>query len=351
MKKIYRVLILAVCLVIFGSFAVVQYQKQKPRRYQGQFFDCFDTVTVITGYAKSEEDFSEKVKLLQAKLTHYHQLFDIYHTYEGINNLKSINDAAGKEAVKVDAEIIKLLKLGRDMHEKTEGKLQIVYGSVLSLWHEYRERGVQNPKRAELPPKEELNRRAGHTDIGKLILDEEASTVYLAEAEMSLDVGSIGKGYAVQRLAEYAREIGMEHVLISVGGNVCAIGAKEDGTPWLVGVENPDLESSQPYIGSVELSDQSIVTSGDYQRYYEVDHVRYCHIIDPNTNMPPAYFSSVSVISSDSGLADALSTSLFCMEYEAGLALVESLADVEAMWIGKDGKIRCSSGFEYHEEK
>ena len=183
------------------------------------------------------------MELLRQKLMHYHQLYDIYHTYEGINNIKSINDAAGKNPVKVDKEIIELLKIGKEMYEKTDGKLQIVYGSVLSLWHEYRERGMENPKQAQLPPKEELIRRAGHTDIGKLILNEQASTVYLADEEMSLDVGSIGKGYAVQRLAEYAREIGMEHVLISVGGNVCAVGTKADQTPWLVGVENPDLDT------------------------------------------------------------------------------------------------------------
>ena len=101
----------------------------------------------------------------------------------------------------------------------------------------------------------------------------------------------------------------------------------------------------------VELSDGCLVTSGDYQRYYEVEGQRYCHIIDPDTNMPPAYFSSVSVQTKDSGIADALSTSLFNMGYERGLALVEKLQDVEAMWIGKDGKISYSSGFETNEKK
>lgn len=350
-KKIYRILIFGLAVSFFYGLVVSQSCGQKMQQYQGQFFDCFDTVTTITGYARSQKDFSEKMELLQNKLMYYHQLYDIYHTYDGINNLKSINDAAGKKPLKVDTEIIKLLKLGREMYDKTEGKLQITYGSVLSLWHEYRKKGMEQPKQAELPPKKELDRRAGHTDMEKLILDEEASTVYLADKNMSLDVGSIGKGYAVQRLAEYAREIGMEHALISVGGNVCAVGAKPEGKPWTVGVENPDDDSSQLYVCAVELADQSIVTSGDYQRYYEVDGVRYCHIIDPETNMPPEYFTSVSVITKDSGMADALSTSLFNMDYDTGLSLVESITDVEAMWIGKDGKIRCSSGFKYNETK
>lgn len=210
---------------------------------------------------------------------------------------------------------------------------------------------MEEPKHAKLPPEELLKERSQHTDISKLVIDEENSTVFLEDGEMSLDVGSVGKGYAVQRLAEYARELGMEHVLFSVGGNVCAVGEKADGTPWRVGIENPDLESVQSYVGTIELSDKSIVTSGDYQRFYEVDGKRYCHIIHPNTGMPPEYFPSVSVLAEDSGVADALSTSLFNMEFQEGLKFVEALPGVEALWIMEDGGIHYSSGFEFNEEK
>ena len=281
----------------------------------------------------------------------YHELFDIYHTYEGINNIKTINDAAGKEPVKVNQELINLLKTGVDMHRDTGGRLNIAYGSVLSVWHEYREQGMTDPQGAKLPPKELLEERSRHTDISKLALDEEHSTVFLADEEMSLDVGSIGKGYAVQRVSEYARELGMDHLLLSVGGNVCAIGNKIDGKPWRVGIENPDLESAQSYVGTVELSDKSIVTSGDYQRFYEVEGKRYCHIIDPATGMPPEYFPSVSVLAEDSGMADALSTALFNMKFEEGMEFAESLPEVEVLWIMEDGGIRCTSGFEFNEEK
>lgn len=351
MKKTGQAAILVAVVFILMGTTILSCDGRKPERYEGQFYDCFDTVTTVTGYDTSEKAFSEKVELLRQKLLHYHQLYDIYHTYDGMNNIKTINDSAGAETVKVDAEIMDLLKFGIEMYTKTDGKFQMTYGSVLSLWHAYREEGTHEPKKAELPPEEELARRAEHTDINDLILDENASTVYLADEEMSLDVGGIAKGYAAQKLAEYAREIGMEHVLISVGGNVCAVGAKADGTSWGVGVENPDTDSDKAYIATVKLADGCLVTSGDYQRYYEVDNVRYCHIIDPDTNMPPTYFSSVSVQTKDSGVADALSTALFNMPYESGLSLVESMEDVEAMWVGKDGMIRYSSGFEANEEK
>lgn len=351
MKKLRQAAILAAAFLVLAGIACIQYHNQEPQRYEGQFFGCFDTVTTVTGYAKSQEDFSEKLSMLEDELTYYHQLFDIYHTYDGINNIKTVNDEAGSQAVKVDGEILNLLRMGKDMYVRTDGKVHIAYGSVLSLWHDCREEGLSNRQQARIPTEEELVKRAVHTDMDDLVINEDSSTVFLRDSEMSLDVGSIGKGYAVQRLAEYAGEIGMEHALISVGGNVCAVGGKADGTPWVVGVENPRPDNGEPYIATVEIDSGCIVTSGDYQRYYEVAGKRYCHIIDPDTNMPPQYFSSVSVRAKDSGIADAVSTALFNMEYEAGLALVENMEDMEAMWVGKDGQIRYSGGFNNDEEK
>lgn len=349
MKRKHHAVILLLAVILLMGAAALQQNNTQPTRYEVRFFDSFDTITTITGYAKSQEEFEEQTKLLQEKLMHYHQLFDIYHTYEGMNNLKSINDAAGKSPLSVDQDIIELLKLGIEMHRKTNGAVNIAYGSVLSLWHEYREQGTADPEHAKVPPKALIQEKAAHTDISKVVIRD--GTVFLEDGEMSLDVGSIGKGYAVQKISEYARELGMDHLLISVGGNVSAVGAKADNTPWRVGIENPDLESAEPYIGMVELADQTIVTSGDYQRFYVADGKRYCHIIDPETGMPPEYVPSVSVLTENSGMADAWSTALFNMEIETGLELVETLPETEALWVMKDGGVRCSSGFEFHEKK
>lgn len=349
MKRKHHAVILLLAVILLMGAAALQQNNTQPTRYEVRFFDSFDTITTITGYAKSQEEFEEQTKLLQEKLMHYHQLFDIYHTYEGMNNLKSINDAAGKSPLSVDQDIIELLKLGIEMHRKTNGAVNIAYGSVLSLWHEYREQGTADPEHAKVPPKALIQEKAAHTDISKVVIRD--GTVFLEDGEMSLDVGSIGKGYAVQKISEYARELGMDHLLISVGGNVSAVGAKADNTPWRVGIENPDLESVEPYIGTVELADQTIVTSGDYQRFYVADGKRYCHIIDPETGMPPEYVPSVSVLTENSDMADAWSTALFNMEIETGLELVETLPETEALWVMKDGGVRSSSGFEFHEKK
>lgn len=346
MKKKYQALVLAVVAVVLVGVLLWRGKgASKTDRYEAQFTDVFDTVTKIIGYGESQEVFTEQVSELKEQFDYYNQLYDIYNDYEGINNIKTINDNAGKQPVKVAPEIIKLLKLGKETYEKTGGEVNIAYGSVLRLWHDYREAGLEDAAKAELPPMKELEERAVHTDINNLIIDEEASTVYLADPEMSLDVGSIGKGYAVQQVAEYASEHGMEHLLISAGGNICVVGTKEDGENWRVGVQNPDLDSDEEYVQKVQLQDMSIVTSGNYQRYYEVKGKRYCHIIDQDTMMPSEHMASVSVIMKDSGEADAMSTALFNMDYESGKALVESMQDVEAMWILNDGTIKYSSGF------
>lgn len=346
MKRKYQALLLLAMTVIMAAFLLYQGKgTYKTERYEAQFTDVFDTVTKVIGYAKSQEEFSKQIKELKEQFDAYNQWYDIYHTYDGVNNIKTINDNAGKQSVKVAPEIIELLKLGKEAYEKTDGEVNIAYGSVLRLWHDYREAGIKNPDNAQLPTMEELKERAAHTDINQIIIDEEAATVYLADPEMSLDVGSIGKGYAVQQVADYAKEQGMEHLLISGGGNICVIGGKEDDKDWQVGVQNPDLNSKEEYVQKVSLRDRSIVTSGNYQRYYEVDGKRYCHIIDKDTMMPAEHLASVSVIMQDSGEADAMSTALFNMDYETGKSLVESMDDVEAMWILNDGTIVYSTGF------
>ncbi len=166
----------------------------------------------------------------------------------------------------------------------------------------------------------------------------------------------MGKGYAVEQAAQAAEARGLTSALISVGGNLRAIGTKPDGSQWVGGVENP-WNSSEVYtngsstVAAVKMSDLSLVTSGDYQRYYVVDGVRYHHLIDPATLWPAAYFDGVSVLAPDSGVADCLTTGLFCLPLEEGRQLVESLDGVEALWCTTDGEVITSSGWSDHPEK
>ncbi len=326
----------ALCLVLAGCGTVGQ---TAPTRYSATFLELFDTVTTVLGFADSKADFEAAAAGIREELQKYHQLFDVYTDYDGINNLKTVNDNAGLGPVKVDGAIIELLLDCKEYHALTGGRVNVAFGSVLKLWHDAREAAFGDPGAAYLPAREALEEAAAHTDIEKIVIDEAASTVYLEDPGMRLDVGAVAKGWAAQRVSQTAPA----GLLLSVGGNVCATGPKADGTPWVVGIQNPD--GGDKYLHTVTVSEGSVVTSGDYQRAFTLDGKLYHHIIDPEILFPGEYWRSVSIVCPDSGLADALSTALFLMPLEEGKALVEA-CEAEAMWVDRDGKIFYSKGFE-----
>ncbi|NLJ96852.1 MAG: FAD:protein FMN transferase [Clostridiales bacterium] len=341
MKKTILTIYLILTTLILSSCS------KKLNKYEGSFLFLFDTVTQIVGYAESEEAFREFTDFIHDELETYHRLYDKYNSYEGINNIKTINDKAGKEPIKVDQKIIELLKFSIDAYEQTGGAINISMGSVLEIWHDYREQGIDDPLNSTLPPMELLEEANAHTNFDSLIIDEANSTVFIQDSNMRLDVGAIAKGYATEQVVKSAIEKGYTDFLLSVGGNVRTVGGKgKDKAPWNVGIQNPDVTSSQYSLYTLALIDLSLVSSGNYERYYTVEGKTYHHIIDPNTLMPSEYFTSVSVICEDSGLADVLSTALFNMPYEEGLELIESLDGTEALWVFSDASMKYSEGFE-----
>ncbi len=314
--------------------------KSNPPIYTATYLDVFDTVTTVMGSSSSEEDFQQEAEKIHENLLNLHKLFDIYHSYDGIPNLKTINDQAGLSPVRVDPAIIALLLDCREDYTITSGKVNAAMGSVLSLWHDARSAATESPETALLPEINALREAALHTDFHNVIINESEHTVFLSDPKMRLDVGAIAKGWAAQRVMENAPS----GLLLSVGGNVIATGPKfADGTPWQVGIQNPD-GSGDSYLAAIPLTEGSMVTSGDYQRFFTVDGIRYHHIIDPDTLFPADYWRSVTVLCSDSGLADALSTALFTMTQEDGQKLLNRF-QAQALWIDKSGGIRRSPDF------
>ena len=306
--------------------------------YTATYLTLFDTLTTIKGFAESEAEFQAMVQKIHDELEEYHQLFDIYNDYD-IPNLKTVNDSAGVAPVKVDERIIALLLDCKAYYELTNHKVNAAMGSILSLWHDARTHGINDPVNAALPDTNALLLAAEHMDFNCIVINEADSTVFITDPDVSLDVGAVAKGWAAQRVAENAPS----GLLISVGGNVCATGPKdESGTPWVVGIQNPD---SSDYLHTIYLSKGSVVTSGDYQRAYTVDGKSYHHIIDPETLYPSACWRSVTIVCEDSGLADALSTALFVLPQEEGQALLDQCGAM-ALWVCMDGTILYSPGFE-----
>lgn len=318
----------------------------KSERFSKTYIEYFDTASVIVGYEKDEEQFNEVCSYVEEQLKKYNKLYDIYKSYEDDYNIRTINKNAGKKPVKVDIRIIDLLEYCKDVYTMTNGKVNVAMGSVLSIWHDYRTWGIDDPSEAELPPMDKLRAAAEHTDINKVIIDRENSTVFLEDPEMSLDVGAVAKGYATEQIAQDLIDMEITGYTLNIGGNVRTIGVKGDGKPWTASVANPDTSADDAYIMRVELSDQVFVTSGSYQRFYTVDDVRYHHIIDPETLMPKNNFVAISILGNDSGLADALSTAAFNMSYEEGKKLIEKFDDFEAMWVTADNEILYTDGFE-----
>ncbi len=342
-KRLFSLLLAAVWLAVSLPLAAC---RPKAERFSEHSFDYFDTVTTITGYAESREEFDRIAAEILSELGEYHRLFTIYHRYGGMENLCTVNEVVDgvHRTVKVDGRIMDLLLYAKDMYVKTGGRMNIAMGSVLSLWHDYREAGLDEPWNAELPPMEELRKAAEHTDINHVILDVENCTVFLADPLMKLDVGAVAKGYAVEMVARGLEEQGITGFVLNVGGNVRTIGAKADGEPWTAGINNPEESEEKPYVAYLALSGESLVTSGSYQRYYTVNGKNYHHIIDPQTLMPAKGYLSVSVVCDSSADGDALSTALFCMSVEEGRELVRSMDGVEALWILTDGTQVASDG-------
>lgn len=306
-------------------------------RYETSYLDLFDTVTTVTGYAASFTDFKKTAQSIHDDLMEYHQLFDIYQDYPGLNNLKTVNDQAGGAPVAVDRRLMEFLQFCKEVEQFTGGRVNVAMGGVLNLWHESREAGLADPDCAALPELEALEQAAGHCDFDCVVMDEQAGTVCVTDPELRLDVGAVAKGYAVEQVYRTVPD----GYLVSVGGNVRTCGSKPDGSDWTVGLQSPD---GNGYLHTLCVGGgTSVVTSGDYQRYYTVDGVDYHHIIDPETGMPGNKWRAVSVICADSGVADALSTALFLMDREAGQQLLERFG-AQALWLDRDGTEFYSPG-------
>jgi thiamine biosynthesis lipoprotein len=332
---------MAAALMLFGSLFGCAAMRQ-PKRYEQVFFDVFDTVTTVILYDTSERSANEHFDELHTLLQEYHRLYDIYHAYEGLNNLYTVNHSAGKAPVVVDSRILDLIDYAKEMDVLTGGRMNIAMGRVLDLWLQYREAGLNDPDHAALPPMAELETANADANLENIVIDRAAGTLFLVGTQTQLDVGAIGKGYAAQQITEAMWQSGVTSMLLSVGGNVCSIGTRADGTAWQVGIQDPYSDGT---LCAVQVLGQSVVTSGTYERFYTVDGKRYHHIIDPETLLPSTYYDSVTVISENSALADALTTGLFCMPLNQGQALVASLDGVEALWVLPDGTQAQSGGF------
>ena len=341
MKRILAVLLLAAVLAIPAAVSA------DPQRYTYTFYGTFDTVMTLIGYADSQEQFDRAAALCESEFRRLDALYTPYlHSKDG-NNLWSLNNGAWKEPMKVEPDLMNLLVFCRDLQEKYPGAVNIAMGRVLNLWHEARLAAEDNPSEAKVPDPEALAEAAEHCDINDLVLDEEAGTVFYRDSKLRLDLGAVAKGYAAGLVERKLAEL-LPAFCLNAGGNIVLHGAPYNSRKtWRTGIQNPDalLYGDNTTLGTVDRTDGCIVTSGDYQRYFTVDGMRYHHIIDPVTLQPARSVRAVTIICEDSGLADFLSTTCFILPYEESRDLVLSLDGVEALWVLPDGMVIQTAGF------
>ncbi len=356
MKKIISfILALALCLPLTACGP--RYEK-----YSGYFTEAFDTFTQVISYRQSREEFDEMLEYTETRYKQLHKLYDIYNSYENVNNIKTINDNAGIAPVKVDKEIIDLLLFSKEWHEKSGGKMNVAMGSVLKVWHDKREE-YDDIQRINFPLVESvsgdeialpdinlLKEKALHTDINLVEIDTENMTVFIKDEKVRLDVGAVAKGFATELVADELIAMGYDNFLISAGGNVKSWGApKDERTRWGVSIENPMVDENWIMLGgSVDTAyfntEMSLVCSGGYQRFMIIDNQRYHHLIDPVSLCPEERWRGVAILCEDSGMADALSTTVFMMNPREALRFVEEIEGADCILTEPDGTTHISSG-------
>lgn len=344
MKKLAAALLLAVFALALALPGHAQMNK-----YSTVFMDTFDTVISIIGFAENQETFDKWAGAVHDRYVYMHKLFDTYNSYEdeGIVSVYTLNEKAALEPVAVDPILFNLLTFCKSHYALSRGQTNVAMGAMLSIWHDYRDAGLNDPMHAELPPIAALESAMPHTNMDDLMLDKENMTVHFADPQMKLDVGAVAKGYATELVSQMLLAGDMPSFIISAGGNVRVGNPPEDGRPaWGVGIQDPDgaVLGLSDIVETLFIAGRSVVTSGDYQRFYTVDGVNYHHLIDPDTLMPATYYRSVSIITEDSGYADLLSTAAFLMPYEESRAFIESLDGVDAIWLFPDGKKKMTEG-------
>lgn len=288
----------------------------------------FDTVVEVQVWGGDQEilDHCDEI------CAHYEQMLS--PTIED-SEVSAINRAAGTPT-EVSEETADLIKAGLEYGDISGGVFDITIASASSLWN------FTDNEDKSIPDAAALAEAVTHIDYRKVKVD--GNTVTLTDPDAKIDLGGIAKGYIADRLKDYLKSEGIRHALINLGGNMLAVGDRCDGTPFRIGLQRP-FDQTGTVLAALEITDQSVVTSGNYERYFEKDGTIYHHILDPRTGYPIQNdLYQVTIISDSSVDGDALSTTCYALGLEKGMDLIESMSGVEAVFVTDDYEIHETSG-------
>jgi thiamine biosynthesis lipoprotein len=275
---------------------------------------------------------------MRAAFAEFDRLDALLSVWKPESDVLRVNAAAGKEPVKVSLDTIKVFEAARQASDWTGGKFDITFGALTDIWK------FDHDQDNRVPSDEEIAARLPLVDYRAVAVDPAAGTVFITRPGMRVHLGGVGKGYAVDRAVSILRERGVHDFLLQAGGDLYAAGQHGD-TPWKLGIQDPRGAGGE-HFASVELRDRTFSTSGDYERYFEKDGVRYHHLLDPDVGRPARGCVSVTIVAPSATQADALSTGVFILGPEEGMALVERLPGVEAVIVTADNEVRLSRGLQ-----
>ena len=311
-----------ICLSLFGIFCLGGCSGSSAQPVS-RTVTVFDTVVTITVYDKDSEDVLDACV---AKCEDYNARFS--RTSEG-SEIYELNHADG-EPVTLSDDTVDLIQKGVEYSRLAEGKFDITIAPLSDLWDFKNNTGT-------VPDDAAIQEAKSH--IGYENVKVDGNTVQLLDPEAAIDLGGIAKGYIADQLKAYLKEQNVSHALINLGGNVLALGGKPDGSDYNIGIQKPFAQNGEA-ITSVKIKDQSVVSSGTYERYFEKDGKIYHHILNPFTGYPyETHLQQVTIISDASVDGDALSTTCFALGLEEGSKLIKSLDEIEAIFVTNDGNI------------
>lgn len=305
-------------------------------------FFAMDTYMELTAYGKGSK------KGVEEAYQNILELDRLLSNKDNESEISKINAFAGEKEVLVHPDTEDILEKSLIFCEKTHGVFDITIAPLSELWDIH-------PAQTVIPVKTETDDAKSLVNYKNLVKIED-KTFYLKAPRMGIDLGAVAKGYASDKAAEILHANGVKSAIISLGGNIYALGARTDKKPWNIGLRDPDGGSSD-YFAAVSVRDKAVVTSGDYERYFMFENVRYHHILNPKTgDVARSGLRSVTVIADSGALADAYGTALFVMGLEKGLEFQKDNPEFEAVFVSEDKTVTVTDGIKdsftfYGEEK
>lgn len=335
-----RKVILPACLILLlvmgggcngqSSAPVQEYQRQSM---------VMDTLISIQVWASDSASGKSALDAAFAEFIRIDHLCDRFALKKlsdpNVSDVYRININAGIKPTVVSDDVLAMLKQSQRMAYLSKGAFDVTVGPLMDCW------GFTT-KQYRVPADTELKAALSLVDYRQVVVDEQKKTVFLPRKGMEIDLGGVAKGYATDRAAQKLREMGIKSALINAGGNIYALGAKPDGSAWSTGIQDP--RNPNQIIAIIKVKNQAVVSSGDYERYFIRDGIRYHHILDPATGKPARQLIATTIVGPSATEADLLSTTLFVTGSQTGTALVGQLANVNAVFVDEAKNIRTTPG-------